>query len=243
MSPKPALPEIDPDSGEFAVHSAPRVVPRDDVEGWLDDRSASVTRFLMAFQRANDITGDVLEIGVYHGKYFLVLMEGVADLEMGVAIDIFQTQAPVLESVQGTREVFEENIRKYAPDKQVVVMERDSTTLSGQDVLNAMACVQSKPFRFISIDGSHDAKDVQRDLTLAEALLMPGGIIALDDWVPDLNKQWPGVAAGEKKYQDATDGEKLGHIGAIPNKLLLCNHTFWLQEYQKVLRDYAKGLS
>ena len=212
-----------------------------DVEGWLDQRTASITRFLTHYQHGRDMIGDVLEIGVYHGKYFLVLVGNLAALERAVAIDIFGSQDPKIPSVQGSREVFEATIKKYAPHVQPIVMESDSTRLSTEDILGAMGEARSwvAPFRFISIDGSHDAESVYRDLHLCRHLMMPGAIIALDDWTPEGNKQWPGVAEGEARYQQEHP-EDLYHIGAIPNKLLLTNDPQWVDDYRSVLRDFGK---
>ena len=45
-------------------------------------------------------------------------------------------------------------------------------------------------FRFVSVDGSHDADTVLSDLHLAERMLVKGGVVALDDW--NDTGQWPG---------------------------------------------------
>lgn len=213
----------------------------EDVEGWLDSRSANITRFLTSYQHGRDLVGDVMEIGVYAGKYFLRLLDGLSDLEQAVAIDIFDSQEPRIPSVQGKREVFEATLRKYAPHHKVIIMESDSTFLEPGDVRNAMLQTDNE-FRLISIDGSHEAGDVEHDLRLAAELLMPGGIIALDDWTPEGNKQWPGVAEGEVAFQVYNPGV-LVHIGAIPNKLLLTTSTRWAADYQDVLRDFGRSLS
>jgi hypothetical protein len=214
----------------------------DEVEGWLDPRAANVTAYLMRYQSARNVVGDVMEIGVYHGKYFIVLLNAMAEDDIGVAIDIFGSQDPKIPSVQGDRAVFEENLKKWAPHARVVIMESDSTALKTYDVLIETGLDlrgTGHPFRFISIDGSHDEDSVARDLSLAEDLLTPGGVIALDDWSPQGNPQWPGVAAGEVRYQ-VEEPDTLYHIGAIPNKLLLTTDPFFVQEYQNVLRDYAQ---
>jgi len=215
-----------------------------EVEGWLDERAASITRFLTTYQHARDLVGDVLEIGVYAGKYFLVLLDGLGERERAVAIDIFQSQNPKIPSAHGDRATFEATLKNYAPDARVVIMETDSTFLEPRDVLANMGELDTTepPFRFISIDGSHEAGDVEHDLRLAADLLMPGGIIALDDWQAGERPSWPGVADGEAAFQSFNPGS-LVHIGTIPNKLLLTNSTRWRDDYQLVLRDYARSLT
>ena len=206
------------------------------VEGWLEPPTARITQFLLAYQTARELTGDLLEIGVYAGKYFLVLAAAAQDLEQLVAIDIFESEGPAIPSVQGSRAVFEANLQKYAPSRHVYIMESNSRELTPQLITTGMGTTERRPFRFISIDGSHDEETVASDLKLAEGLLMSGGIVALDDWTPAIHPQWPGVIDGETRYQ--AEGGGLLHIGSIPNKLLLSNGPFWVREYQQILREY-----
>lgn len=212
----------------------------EEVEGWLMPVAARATELLLSYQTARNLTGDLLEIGVYEGKYFLVMAKAAQTLERLVAIDIFESQEPKIESVQGKRAHFESVMEKYAPNKEVIIMESDSTRLSQHDIRMALQTTEVKPFRFISIDGSHHADDVFLDLDLVAQLLMTGGIIALDDWSLLPTASWPGVLEGELRYQHSTKGEALLHIGVIPNKLLLTNDPFWVREYQAILRDFAK---
>jgi len=208
-----------------------------EVEGWLEPGAAKAIDFLLQFQHARELVGDLMEIGVYDGKLFLVLAKNAGSLETCVAIDIFESEEPAIPSVRGVRSRFEANLKKYAPQTRTVIMESNSATLVPHDVRMAMQTTTHSPFRFISIDGCHDADSVKQDLNLSASLLMAGGVIALDDWAPDGNKQWPGVAEGETAFQVMTHGEDLIHIGAIPNKLLLTNDPFWRTEYQRVLKD------
>ena len=196
----------------------------------------------MQFQRSRGLSGDLLEIGVYHGKYFVELCQELGDREMAVAIDIFESADPTIEgSAQGSREAFEEALKTYAPQTTVYVMERDSADLEPVDILEASGSTDPAPFRFVSIDGSHDYAHVYHDLRLASALLVPGGIIALDDWSPTGNQQWPEVGAAEMDFlHDGKRANPVFHIGVIPNKLLLTNTPAWVTEYQQVLRDWVK---
>jgi hypothetical protein len=62
--------------------------------------------------------------------------------------------------------------------------------------------------------------------------------VALDDWRPGGHLTWPGVMDGEIAYQSS--GGTLMHIGTIPNKLLLTNDPFWMEDYRRVLRTYTE---
>jgi len=210
-----------------------------EIDGWLEAPTARITTYLMTYQTSRHLIGDVMEIGVYEGKYFFVLCHALRMYggERAVAIDIFQSQRPLIESAWGVREVFEKNLKKYAPQCEVIVMESSSRDLSPEMIRGRMMTSEAQPFRFISIDGGHDEETVVNDLRLAEALLMPGGIVALDDWRPGGHPTWPGVIAGEVAYQ--IGGGTLVHIGSIPNKLLLTTSGHWAESYQQVLRDYT----
>ena len=203
------------------------------VDGWLSETAARATDYLLQYQTARGLYGDVLEIGVYHGRYFIVLANRTVELERAYAIDIFGSGEPVIAgSAHGDREVFEANVKKYAPQCDLIVMESDSSLLP-QEFLDRLY----HQCRFVSVDGSHDEESVVNDLFVAEKLLAPGGLVALDDWRPEGNDQWPEVISGEVRYQ--ADGGVLQHVGSIPNKLLLCNDPLWVRDYQKVLRDFA----
>lgn len=212
----------------------------EEVDGWLSPVAARATDLLLRYQTARELTGDLMEIGVYAGRYFLVLAQAAQSLERLLAVDIFESQDPKIPSEQGNRAVFEANLEKYAPWKNIHIMESDSTRLSQHDIRMELQTTELQPLRFVSIDGCHDEETVWLDLDLVAPLLMTGGVVALDDWSAEGNQQWPGVAAGEAKFQTLTRGEVLHHIGTIPNKLLLTNDLFWKVEYQRILRDFAQ---
>jgi hypothetical protein len=192
----------------------------------------------MQFQRARGLSGDLLEIGVYHGRYFIPLMQELGPREIAVAIDVFQSWFGDTDPLLGDYSVFTKNLRRYAPDVRRYVLETDSLTLTANQILvNTGDDADPHPFRFISIDGAHDYEHALHDLLLAHAMLATGGIVALDDWAPEGNEQWPEVARAEVAFQALQPGSLL-HIGSIPNKLLLTNDAFWMREYQTILRDW-----
>lgn len=209
------------------------------VEGWLEHPTTRATDYLMRYQTARDLHGSVLEIGVYHGLYFLVLAWALAPREQAVAIDIFEEGEPKIPSVQGNLEIFMDNLRRWGPPAPHTVIQADSTTLKPSDVMLAMQTTELRPFRWISIDGSHDAESCLSDLHLAEQLLAWGGVVALDDWRAEGNPQWPGVLEAEIRYQQEAVNP-LVHIGTLPNKLLLTTSEAWAKEYRQVLRDWKE---
>src|SRR5215218_153441 len=209
----------------------------DQIEGWVSPVAIRASRFLMQFQRARGLSGDLLEIGVYHGRYFFPLCQELGPREIAVAIDIFQ---PPFEKdpLRGDYVTFREHQRAFARNTRVYVLEQDTLALTANRILvNTGDDADPHPFRFISIDGAHDYEHALHDLMLAHTMLATGGIVALDDWAPEGNEQWPDVARAEVAFQALHPGSLL-HIGSIPNKLLLTNNAFWMREYQTILRDW-----
>ncbi|MGH2614204.1 MAG: class I SAM-dependent methyltransferase, partial [Thermomicrobiales bacterium] len=163
-----------------------------DVEGWLDDTTARVTDHLLQAQSELGITGNVLEIGVHHGRYFIVLANGLADGESAVAVDLFaDQQLNISQSGKGSWTAFVWNVARFAPLTPVAMVQANSTDL-GDEFIAAR-----QGMRFVSIDGGHDRATTCADLWLAERLATTGAIVALDDiYRPD----WSGVTAGLARY-------------------------------------------
>ncbi len=202
--------------------------PGDAVEGWLHAASATITARLLQRQTAIGLGGNVMEIGVHHGRYFLVLAEGLAAGESALAVDIFAAQhLNVSNSGRGDQRIFEDNLARFLPHIPVTVVAADSTTLGDDDFI-----AQHAGMRFISVDGGHDRATVRHDLTLCESLLASGGLVALDDiYRPD----WSGVTAGLARY--FWEGGFLVPVAFIPNKLLLTTDPLWAARYRNHLRD------
>ena len=162
------------------------------VEGWANRTAATVIHRLLRWQAQSGVGGDVLEIGVHHGRLFLLLALCAAPGERAVAIDIFDDQH-LNDSLsgQGDRQALEANILRHAPGAAIEIVKANSMSLGGDFV----AAYGGQ--RFVSVDGGHSREVACNDMHLAERLLAPGGIAALDDiYRPD----WSGVTAGLHAY-------------------------------------------
>ena len=105
------------------------------VEGWLNDITAKMIYQLLRYQTEAGLRGNVLEIGVHHGRLFLLLALSVAREEHAVAVDLFGDQhLNVGRSGRGDRNIFEQNIRAYAPNARILILQANSTRL-GEDFL------------------------------------------------------------------------------------------------------------
>jgi hypothetical protein len=186
----------------------------DQVAGWLGPTTAAIIAALLMEQTLDGHTGDVCEIGVHHGKLFLLLANGITGSEQAVAVDVFGDQEKNVDaSGCGDRDVFESNVGLYAPGCAINVIQDSSLDLEQKGFCE-------NRFRFFSVDGGHTPEATINDLRLAEQTLLPAGIVALDDV---LNPSWTGVLTGLVAYQAA--GGALVPFALVPNKLLLTTDT------------------
>ncbi len=164
------------------------------VEGWLTPLSARVLAHLLDEQIGLGVSGAVGEIGVHHGKLFLVAYLATCRDERAFAIDVFgQQELNIDQSGKGDREQFLANIEQHAGSTEgLVVIAEDSLKITAERLLG-----EAGPARFISVDGGHTEECAFNDLRLAEACLADGGLILLDDY---FNQNWPDVSVGAARH-------------------------------------------
>ena len=68
--------------------------------------------------------------------------------------------------------------------------------------------VADRGYGVVVIDGDHSAAGVYRDLWWVQEVVVPGGIVVMDDWG---DPSWPGVAAAGRRY--LADGGRLELLG------------------------------
>jgi hypothetical protein len=165
------------------------------VKGWLQPGAAHAIVLLSQHQRGANLSGGIAEIGVHHGKLFILLYLLCVENEPAVAIDLFSHQhLNVDRSGAGNLERFKRNLLRHkAYASRLVIHEGDSTQLTAEKLLE----FGRGPFRLFSIDGGHTAEITAHDLSTAEGALAEGGIVILDDC---FNEEWPGVSDGVHRY-------------------------------------------
>lgn len=184
------------------------------VDGWLHSEAALTMVALDARQRALDVKGGVVEIGVHHGKFFILLYLLNHAPHKAVAIDLFGDQhLNVDQSGSGDLERFRRNLERYADSSRLVVHQGNSMELAGADLVR----MADGPVRFVSVDGGHTAEIAAHDLATAEGAIAEGGIIVVDDV---FNEQWPGVGDGVHRYFERRPNLVPFAIGA--NKTYFC---------------------
>lgn len=140
----------------------------------------------------NGISGDVLEIGVHHGRSAVAIAALRRKDRDFFAIDLFDDlqSENTSESGLGNKSEFLRNMSTYYENLDFVrVMAANSNSLSTRELGNE--------FSFCHIDGGHSAIETYGDLAITCNVLQPGGLVALDDY---FNPAFPGVCEGAIKF-------------------------------------------
>jgi len=168
---------------------------------WFDYQKPIVDGILEELGRAKPIR--ILEIGAHEGRSTVHYIDHYLNHPDStiLSIDPFEagdTTTPVTSSTQST---FEHNVRNSRhPTKATLMAERSQKALCG-------LIAEGLKFDFISVDGSHLAKDVLSDAVLAFELLEEHGVVLFDDYLGgapdrDTNVNWPklGIDAFLRSY-------------------------------------------
>jgi predicted O-methyltransferase YrrM len=134
------------------------------IDGMFTDFSMAVVDSLLSLQAESGIGGGLLEFGVYKGRSAALLCRHLGENERLVLVDI----TDYLE--RGAVAPFRKSV-----DLVITPTETFQSAFADYDRLR-------HGVRFIHIDASHDYRATINELTMADELLAPRGIIALDDF-------------------------------------------------------------
>ncbi len=182
------------------------------IPGWLNRVDYQLLGFILSEQNAHGEVGDLAELGVYRGKSAVVIGGYRKPSETFTVVDLFRhdTGADDANAAEQQREYFglqraqfEQHYLKVHPALPVVV-EGLSHTIADH--------ASARAHRFVHIDASHLYRHVRKDIEVAQDLLLPDGIVVLDDirseHTPGVAAAgWQAVAAGLKPI--AVSGVKL----------------------------------
>jgi hypothetical protein len=161
----------------------------DEIEGWFFP--ADRLLFDWVLSRRDGVPGDLVELGVYMGKSAVYIGSYLREGEVFTVCDLFDAPAPDAETDTEmrvyyptlTRKKFEHNYLSFHSALPVVV-EGPSSMISSR--------VKPQSCRFAHIDASHLYEHVSVDIDNVRDLLVPDGVVALDDY---RSPHTPGVAA------------------------------------------------
>lgn len=220
----PALP---PEKARFLTEGLEKV------QGFLVPSTALYLTGIEYDQRGR-VPGGICEIGVHRGKSFIAMTVGLAEGDEAVAIDIFDAQHLNMEatSVNALRD-FKVYLERWGLKDRAKIIEGSSLDLEKEGFLE-----EGRRFRLFSVDGGHLDYHVLNDLRVAEATLVPGGIVAADDL---LHVHYLGVITGVFQYLNS--GGKLVPFALIPNKLLLTDAESVESNKARLHELFGAGLS
>jgi len=200
----------------------------DSVSGWLNKFSAEVILAISAFQNERNFRGAVSEIGVHHGKLFLLVYLMTKKDEPALAIDVFGLQhLNVDKSGSGDKDIFLKQLRKWAGTTDGInLIEDSSLNVAPKDVVEKVGKI-----RLFSIDGSHTEEATANDIHLAESVMADEGVIVLDDC---FSEYWPEVSAAVARY--LLGSPRFVPFAITPGKVFLCSKQA-KPLYQTMLRE------
>jgi cephalosporin hydroxylase len=188
------------------------------VAGWCSDKLFQTVDLLAAMPLNQ--RGGVCEIGVHHGKFFILLNQVTDENAKSFAVDVFDLQhLNIDKSGGGRRDIFERNLAAYDRHRgrNTTIVQGDST----DPALDLPQRIGPGTMRFVSVDGGHTAEHTINDLHLANCIVHNEGVVIVDDI---LNAHWLGVIEGVMLYLQARPTLvpfALGH-----NKLYMCKLSF-----------------
>jgi tetratricopeptide (TPR) repeat protein len=147
-------------------------------------------------QIEREIVGDLVEIGVYHGRLFIMLALLARPQERAIAIDVFDVERNYDSSGGSTTlEIVKKNYSEFVGDpSEFHYIAKDSLFLTSEAIKKEFTTGNA---RVVSIDGAHGYLHTEHDMRLAESVLAPGGVVMVDDIT---NSGWPGVMEGVARY-------------------------------------------
>jgi predicted O-methyltransferase YrrM len=158
------------------------------IPGWFSYDAALM--FMAYNQLIADagVAADVLEIGVYYGLSSIALAAVRGAGRRMYAIDLFEEleEGGGYGSGANYRKQFEQNMASFFGKLDFLQI---VTGASGK--LRSLDYPQS--FSFCHVDGGHSAQETYDDVKFASDILIPGGLLGLDDY---FNPEHPGVCEG-----------------------------------------------
>jgi Methyltransferase domain len=198
------------------------------VNGWLMQPATELTAYLFNV----GLGGNVLELGVYHGKYLALLyyLSGSSNSRL-LGVDAF-IGSPDIEL---SKSYISHNVRVVCGDSdRLSLICADTMCLTRERVLGLLP----EPIVFISVDAGHEAENLTNDLELSATLLAPGGIIAVDD---AFNHSTPGAIEGTCRYFEQKNRGRLAPFAHCYNKLFLTtpdHHFYYLQLASRFIQEF-----
>jgi hypothetical protein len=204
------------------------------VEGWLGDRMWQIVNVIGTILDANGVRGNIAEFGVHHGLFLFLLNALSNDHEACFAIDVFDEQSLNVDgSGRGSLAAFLSHVETLMASQRhsFRIVQRDTLSFSTAEVVDLFG---KNGVKFFSIDAGHTLQHTFNDLCLVQEVLVPGGIVALDDY---MSPHWPGVTEGYYRFTCSAN-RRLKPLSYFQNKLFLTTvseHASYLQQFRTAI--------
>lgn len=201
-------PVLQPNPGPLISQLAPRLGA---IPGWFNLDDLTHFTLVLETQSAAGLTGDLLEIGCFHGRSAAVLALHLQPGEQLYLVDAFDLPLPEIYGDTPSPAGVWRNLLSVVPDleRSRVHIER---AYSGK-----LRLPDGLRLRLAHVDGAHDAATARSDLDLCLRYLIPGGVLVVDDYA---HPQHPGVSqavhallAGRPDLRVLADVNRLGALG------------------------------
>ena len=204
----------------------------DEIPGWLAPEATCFTAYLLSHQKTINLTGNIVEIGVYKGKYLAVLYNYLnTEDERVIGIDAF---IGATNTEHAKKQVFSNILKAFGKNRQLDILINNSLDLTPEMLLQL---IHGQNARLISIDGGHTVDVVCHDLHLSTAILKDGGVIIMDDI---FNHSLPGVTEGLFKFMFEENSKTLAPFVHCYNKLFLTTPDYYERYYRHSLEILEK---
>ena len=204
------------------------------VEGWLGDRMWQIVDVIGTILDANGVCGNIAEFGVHHGLFLFLLNILRNEKEECFAIDVFDEQRLNVDcSGLGSLAVFLSHVETLMASQRrsFRIVQRDTMSFSTTEVIDLF---EKNGVKFFSVDAGHTVQHACNDLALVQEVLVPGGIVALDDY---MSVHWPGVTEGFYRFM-YFQNRRLKPFLYFQNKLFLTTvseHGLYLQQFRTAI--------
>jgi hypothetical protein len=185
------------------------------VDGWgIDSELIELFILVDQFQKKENVSGPLCEIGVHHGRTLILLGLLANSGEKVVGIDLFEDgQEHNLDlSGSGSYKQLKKNTDIHAPGINFEIVKGNSFRLTN-DVLKIM-----RDSRIFHIDGGHFFEVVLNDLTIAQDIVGLGGVIVIDDY---WHSGFPEVQEAVHRYFWSSSNLKAIPFAVGKNKIFL----------------------
>ncbi len=146
-----------------------------DTPGFLLEGAVATWDFLLTCQRNMNLSGNIVEIGVFRGKSALLAACHMQPGERLILNDVSAIDEPVAK------------IRSLHGPEPIVAISKSSALLSNPDLTSFFGTA-----RWVHVDGDHTGFNATNDLEVAERFLGDMGVICVDDF---FNLRYPQVTA------------------------------------------------